>query len=118
MTDQPDYGCTSGGQPAMPTLVAEYNQLVTELAALQAVARGYCPDCGRGDAAPTADDWERERQRANRAEAALAVVTAKATEWTALAPADDWGNTPQDTALADAGRYLLKLMADATKETP
>lgn len=40
----------------------------TELAALRAVARGYCPDCGRGDAAPTV--WERERQRAEQAEVA------------------------------------------------
>jgi hypothetical protein len=32
---------------------------------------GYCPACGRGDAAPTADDWEQQRQRADRAEAEL-----------------------------------------------
>jgi hypothetical protein len=40
----------------------------TELAALRKVARGYCPACGRGDAAPTVEDWERERQRAEQAE--------------------------------------------------
>jgi hypothetical protein len=37
-------------------------------AALRQVARGYCPDCGRGDAAPTVDDWEQQKQRADTAE--------------------------------------------------
>jgi hypothetical protein len=40
----------------------------TELAALRQVARGYCPACGRGDAAPTVADWEQQRQRADQAE--------------------------------------------------
>jgi hypothetical protein len=48
----------------------------TELAALRAVARGYCPACGRGDAAPTVADWERERQRAEEAEGRLAHLQA------------------------------------------
>jgi hypothetical protein len=65
----PAHGCMIDGQPAMPILISEYNRLVGDLAALRAVARGYCPDCGRGDAAPTADDWERERRRADQAEA-------------------------------------------------
>ncbi|MET9073906.1 hypothetical protein ABZX95_17400 [Streptomyces sp. NPDC004232] len=38
--------------------------LERQLAALRAVARGYCPACGRGDAAPTVADWETERQNA------------------------------------------------------
>ena len=38
------------------------------LAALRTVARGYCPHCGRGDAAPTADDFEQQRKRAEVAE--------------------------------------------------
>ncbi|KOV86086.1 MULTISPECIES: hypothetical protein [unclassified Streptomyces] len=42
----------------------ELDQLYAELAALRAVARGYCPHCGRGDAAPTVEDWEQERQSA------------------------------------------------------
>lgn len=46
------------------------------LAALRQVARGYCPACGRGDAAPTVDDWERERQRADEAEAQLRLIDA------------------------------------------
>lgn len=48
---------------------AELTRLRTELAALRQVARGYCPECGRGDCAPTVHDWERQRQRAEQAEA-------------------------------------------------
>jgi hypothetical protein len=47
----------------------DLDQLYAELDALRAIARGYCPACGRGDAAPTVDDWQRERQRAETAEA-------------------------------------------------
>ncbi|MES9522428.1 hypothetical protein [Streptomyces capoamus] len=75
----------------------ELDQLYDALDALRAVARGYCEVCGRGDAAPTVEDWETERQnaafwfdqhqrarqsaadqrqRAKRAEAALARVRA------------------------------------------
>lgn len=32
---------------------------------------GYCPHCGRGDCAPTADAYEQQRQRAERAETAI-----------------------------------------------
>jgi hypothetical protein len=48
--------------------------MARELAALRAVARGYCPHCGRGDAAPTVEDWEQQKQRADHAEAALEQV--------------------------------------------
>lgn len=47
-----------------------------DLAALRAVARGYCPHCGRGDATPTTTDWEQQKQRAEQAEAAIARVRA------------------------------------------
>ncbi|MFC8423975.1 hypothetical protein ACFUN7_24370 [Streptomyces sp. NPDC057236] len=30
---------------------------------------GYCPACGRGDVAPTAEEYEQQRQRAETAEA-------------------------------------------------
>ena len=76
MTDRDPHGCTIDGQPAMPILISEYNQLTTELAALHAVARGYCPHCGRGDAAPTITDWEQQKQRADDAEAELRLVDA------------------------------------------
>lgn len=42
--------------------------LYDELAALRRVSRGYCPACGRGDAAPTGADWEQQKQRADQAE--------------------------------------------------
>ncbi|MEU9310903.1 hypothetical protein [Streptomyces sp. NPDC048256] len=38
------------------------------LDALRQVARGYCPACGRGDAAPTVEDFEQQRKRAEVAE--------------------------------------------------
>jgi hypothetical protein len=47
------------------------------------------------------------------AEMRLDQIRAQAAEWTALAPADDWGDTPQDTQLADVGRYLLGLLDGA-----
>lgn len=49
---------------------------ISQLEALQAVARGYCPDCGRGDAAPTVEHWETERRRAETAKAAVDRVRA------------------------------------------
>lgn len=58
-----------------------------QLAALRTVARGYCPHCGRGDAAPTVEYSEQQRQRADQAEAAIARVRALADRWdNALAP--------------------------------
>ena len=46
----------------------------TELAALREVARGYCPECGRGDASPTAQQWEEQKQRADQAEDLLRIA--------------------------------------------
>lgn len=51
--------------------VPAIRDMQAELAALRAVARGYCPRCGRGDCAPTIDHWQRERQRAEKAEATV-----------------------------------------------
>lgn len=44
----------------------ELDALYDQLAALRQVARGYCHACGRGDAAPTTDDWEQQRKRAEQ----------------------------------------------------
>lgn len=75
MTDEtPAHGCTVNGQPAMPILISEYQQLTADLATLRAVARGYCPACGRGDAAPTTADWEQQKQRADQAEELLRIA--------------------------------------------
>jgi len=38
------------------------------LATLNDPDAGYCPDCGRGDAGPTADEYEQQRRRAETAE--------------------------------------------------
>lgn len=48
----------------------QLDKLYAELDALRQVARGYCPACGRGDAAPTVEDWEQQRNRAEFYEAA------------------------------------------------
>jgi uncharacterized Zn finger protein (UPF0148 family) len=52
----------------------ELDQLYDQLDALQAVARGYCPTCGRGDAAPTVEDWEQQKQRADQVEDLLRIA--------------------------------------------
>ncbi|MFF9197316.1 hypothetical protein ACF09L_19120 [Streptomyces sp. NPDC014779] len=47
-----------------------------ELAALKTITSGYCGHCGRGDCSPTADQWYEQRQRAERAEAAIERIRA------------------------------------------
>lgn len=76
-----------------------------ELAALRAVARGYCPACGRGDCAPTAEDWETERQRAQRAEAAIAQVRAECDRITTAVRANPT-NADFDGAYLAAIRHI------------
>lgn len=49
---------------------------------------GYCPHCGRGDCSPTADQWAEQKQRADKAEAAIARVRA------IHAPGRDWSWKP------------------------
>lgn len=44
------------------------------LAAIADPAAGYCPHCGRGDTGPTADQYEQQRKRAEKVEAALARI--------------------------------------------
>lgn len=56
MTDTPAHGCTIDGQPAMPILVAEYNQLVTRAVAAEAGLERTRTDLGRrADTAPAPD---------------------------------------------------------------
>lgn len=52
----------------------ELTTLYDQLDALRAVARGYCPACGRGDAAPTVTDWEQQKRRADQAEELLDIA--------------------------------------------
>lgn len=47
----------------------------------QTASAGYCPACGRGDVAPTPEEYEQQRQRAEQAVAALAHVQALADEY-------------------------------------
>lgn len=54
----------------------ELDALHDQLDQLRAVARGYCPACGRGDAAPTVQDWEQQKQRGDEAETRLAHLQA------------------------------------------
>jgi hypothetical protein len=53
---------------------------------------------------------ERMARESLEFEAAVNRVQEEALRWSALAPADDWGATPSNTVLADAGRYLLTLL--------
>jgi hypothetical protein len=57
---------------AMAIVQPELEKLQTRVAELEQVARGYCPECGRGDCAPTVEHWDRERKRAKQAESDLA----------------------------------------------
>jgi hypothetical protein len=50
---------------------AELDELYDDLDELRAVARGYCPACGRGDAAPSVADWEQQKKRAETLQQAL-----------------------------------------------
>jgi hypothetical protein len=44
---------------------------------------------------------------------AIEAVLALAGEWAALAPPDDWGETPHDTVQADDGRAIRVAIAAA-----
>ena len=81
---------------------ARVRDLEAELAALRVVSRGYCPSCGRGDAAPTVEHWERERQRADKAEAALERVRrlAQYARDRTAAGESDWVIRQHELALA------------------
>jgi hypothetical protein len=58
----------------------DLDQLYDQLDALRTVARGYCPTCGRGDAAPTVEDWQREQTERGRLEIANRALNTAALE--------------------------------------
>lgn len=74
MTDQPDHRrhalAFNAVGPAVNQagywLPLSARKAVAEavLAAVADPGAGYCPHCGRGDAAPTVDQYEQQRQRA------------------------------------------------------
>ena len=84
--------------------------LYEQLAALRAVARGYCPECGRGDAGPTAEHWEQQRKRADEAEAQLRLVDAMRQQNLDAAAA---ATQRAETAEAAAGR--VRALAEFTR---
>jgi hypothetical protein len=76
------------GRPTASTINdTQLDQLYDELAALRQVARGYCPACGRGDAAPTVTDWEQQKQRADQLATVLTEVLGR------LHPLTRWGGS-------------------------
>jgi hypothetical protein len=94
---------------AAAALVALRPELA-DLAALRAVATGYCPHCGRGDAAPTADQYLVQVHRADTAEAKLARVRGIADEL--VAHGSTWDGNERE-----AGRRIIDAIT-STKETP
>lgn len=68
MTDQP----TPARYTADTITDDQLDALYARLDASAEIDRGYCPDCGRGDLAPTAGQWYEQQQRADKAEAQLA----------------------------------------------
>jgi hypothetical protein len=106
MTEQQPEAPAIPGEPL--TLPADEFDLVKALThAMAALAddnegvRLWMLDCGELVA--------KHRARAEAAEATLAGVRTKAGEWAALAPADDWGESMGDTAIADCGRAILAI---------
>lgn len=69
-----DCGGTQGVHRVRDAVLDAIQPELDALAALRQVARGYCPECGRGDAGPTTDDWEQQRQRADHLAATLREV--------------------------------------------
>jgi hypothetical protein len=59
----------------------------------------------------------RLRARAEIAEAKLGRITEAAETWAALAPPDDWGETPASTVTADIGRAILAITGEAQDVT-
>lgn len=85
-----------------------------ELAALRAAARSYCPTCGRGDAAPTVEHWEQQKQRADRAEE-LAEQHARNTSTVARERESyrrAWKEEQQRRARAEAALARVQHLAD------
>jgi len=108
-------------RPEARALLEDYDELdlaemlvaaQAQLAALREIARDYCPHCGRGDIAPTADDWEKQRQRADQAEADLKRVTDLYEQWVKAGP------PPLGTPIARWWDNRLVELHDAIAEQP
>lgn len=78
-----------------------------DLTALRQVARGYCPECGRGDCAPTAADWEQQKTRADQAEDLLRIAHATSNQSEA-----ERARAVQHAEQAEAARARVQALAD------
>lgn len=87
--------------------VAALGRAESELAALRQVSRGYCPQCGRGDAAPTVQDWQQERDRAQRLAATLTDVLDRYKPHPAEGPVRGYISHPVDQAELDRWHAAL-----------
>lgn len=74
-------------------------EALAAVAAVEGIHRGYCPDCGRGDAAPTADQWQHERRRAERLFEAVDAL------------AEAWSRETASEPTQLAGRHLRSVLA-------
>lgn len=66
-----EHGADCGAIADAVLRVPAIAEALTAAAAVADIDRGYCPHCGRGDAAPSADQWLQERRRAEKAEATV-----------------------------------------------
>jgi DNA repair exonuclease SbcCD ATPase subunit len=85
---------------------AESEKEITRLVAERDKAR---EECGHEKAmrASIREEMYRWIEAARTAEAKVSAIEALAERWVSLAPADDWGDSLDDTILSDAGRQIL-----------
>jgi hypothetical protein len=101
--------CDTQINAVMSAIGAEFDRVHAALEHAESAAAGsyegmrlWMLDCGELVA--------EHRERAEAAEGKLAELRKRAEEWSALAPADDWGLTPADTVTADVGRAILAII--------
>lgn len=92
------------GAPWTANHQATAARIRTALNEQTAPTTGYCPACGRGDLAPTADEYEQQRQRAETAEHLAAHLAH------ALADAYD---LPVETVMSEAREAMSRTGATA-----
>lgn len=96
-----------------PDLVARLKQRIDQRNPIEPAA-GYCPHCGRGDVAPTADEYEEARRRAVRIQTLLDDTRHRIR---AIANELIEHGCPWDGNEPEAGRRILTAL-EPPKETP
>lgn len=113
-------GTTPAEQPVRHTVDTitsdQLDALQDELDALKTIASGYCGHCGRGDCSPTADQWYEQRQRADRAEAAIERVRETVVGRRTEVAEFEAENEP--SAWSDAVTVTCSRIEDALRERP